>query len=446
MADIAPFRGFRYDTSDRSEKSGLHADAVLAPPYDVIDAKGRAALAAKDPRNCVQLILPEGEGDAKYDNAARILDGWIADGTLVRDEQPALYRYHQVFTSAELGGATAVRMGFVAAVRLHQFDEGVILRHELTLSGPKVDRLKLMGATGCHLSQIFALYSDPSLETDRAFARHEKATPDLDAVSDDGTRHLLWKVTDRETIGEVTRVLAARKLYIADGHHRYETMLALRDQMREAAGGELDSDSSGEFGTIFLANMDDPGLVVLPTHRLVHSLPTFDANELLKGLEAYFSIRSVDEADNATATRRLLADAAKRGPSIAMMFPESPRVHLLSLRADFHPVSVGLELPMVLRQLDVTILHAVVIEHLLGIDKAAQEAKTNLAYFKDTAAAIAQRGQGQVLFLMNPTPVEQVRQVSDAGEVMPQKSTFFFPKIASGIVFNRIDPTESVGR
>ena len=440
MAEIAPFRGVLYDFSK------VDASAVLAPPYDVIDDEGRAALAAKDPKNCVRLILPEGEGDSKYPAAARIFDEWLADGTLARDERPAIYRYHQIFTSAELGGAQVTRRGFIAAVRLHRFDEGVILRHELTLKGPKIDRLNLMKATGAHLSQIFTLYSDPAGETDRAFAPVEKEPPVLDGVTDDGTRHRLWRVTDRELIGQVARVIASRKLYIADGHHRYETMVAFRDHLREQAGGELERDSAAEFGTLFLANMDDPGLVVLPTHRLVHSLPDFDRAALLEKAAAFFSVRTIEGgAASAASVRRLLTDAGTSGPSVAAVFPGSDDAHVLTLRPDFDPATAGLELPAVLRRLDVSLLHGVVFEHILGITKEAQESKTNLRYYKDTEKALAERDQGQALFLMNPTPVHQVRAVSDAGEVMPQKSTFFYPKIASGVVFTRIDPSETIG-
>ena len=438
MAEIAPFRGILYDTSKSD------ASSVMAPPYDVIDEDMRAALIAKDPHNCTKLILPQGEGDQKYANAKSILDEWFASGVLVRDERPALYRYHQVFRSSELGGREVVRRGFIAHVRLHAFDEGVILRHELTLAGPKVDRLKLMEATGCHFSQIFTLYSDPAGETDRAFAAAERTAPCLDGTTEDGTRHLLWRVTDSEVIGTVKQQLASSNLYIADGHHRYETMLALRKQLRDAAGGSLDSDSRGEFGTMFLANMDDPGLVVLPTHRLVHGVAAFDAEHLRGQIGEFFEVAThAGIADDADECRRLLTVAGKRRPSLAMATSESNDVDILTLRGDFDPAASGLELPVVLRQLDVTLLHGVIIESMLGIDKAAQEAKTNLRYYKDTELALAERGRGQVLFLMNATPVDQVRAVSDAGEVMPQKSTFFYPKIASGVVFGRIDPTET---
>jgi uncharacterized protein (DUF1015 family) len=440
MAEIVPFRGVLYDFNR------LDASAVLAPPYDVIDAEGRAALAAKDPHNCVRLILPEGKGDARYPVAAETFAAWQRDGTLVRDQRPAVYRYHQIFTSDELGGANVTRRGFIAAVRLHRFDEGVILRHELTLKGPKVDRLKLMEASGAHFSQIFTLYSDPAGETDRAFASVEKSAPLLDGVTDDGTRHRMWRVEDREIIGQVTRVLATRKLYIADGHHRYETMLAFRDRLREKAGGSLERACAAEFGTLFLANMDDSGLVVLPTHRQVHGLPALDPADFMTRVGAFFNVRSVEGgARDAGGARRLLAEAGAAGPSFAAAFPGSDDLHLLTLRSDFDPAAAGIEIPAVLRQLDVTVLHAIIIEHILGIDRAAQEAKTNLLYLKDTRKALAGRGDGQVLLLMNPTPVHQVKAVSDASEVMPQKSTFFYPKIASGVVFNKIDPDESLG-
>ena len=282
MAEIAPFRGILYDTSR------VVASQVLAPPYDVIDEAERRELLARDPHNAVRLILPEGEGDAKYPEAARVLNAWLGDGALRRDERPALYRYHQVFTSAELGGRSVVRRGFIAAVRLHRFAERIILPHERTLAGPKADRLKLMEATGAHFSQIFTLYSDPAGETDRAFAAAEARQPAVDGTTADGTRHIVWRVDDAETLGRVARALAPRPLYIADGHHRYETMVALRDRMRERAGGALDSRSPGEFGTLFLCNMDDPGLVVLPIHRLVFGLADFQPDRFLAAIARWF--------------------------------------------------------------------------------------------------------------------------------------------------------------
>jgi uncharacterized protein (DUF1015 family) len=440
MAEIAPFRGILYDTSR------LDASRVLAPPYDVIDEDERKELFARDPHNAVRLILPEGQGDAKYPEAARVLDGWLAEGALRRDDRPALYRYHQVFTSAELGGRSVTRRGFIAAARLHRFDERVVLPHERTLSGPKADRLKLMDATSAHFSQIFTLYSDPAGETDRAFAAAEATTPAIDGTTGDGTRHLLWRVDDAEVIGRVVRALAPLQLYIADGHHRYETMLALRERMRERAGGVLAERSAAQFGTLFLCNMDDPGLVVLPIHRLIFGLADFRPDAFLTKIEPWFDAAPLTgAARNASAVRTALAEASQRRPSFVAAFPGRDPV-LLSLRAELTPEQAGVRGAPAVTSLDVSVLHGLVLEQALGIDRAAQEAQQNIEYVKDTAKALARAaaGDGQVAFLMHPTRVEQVRAVADASEFMPQKSTFFYPKIASGVVINPIRPDETL--
>jgi uncharacterized protein (DUF1015 family) len=448
MAEIAPFRGILYDTRRAP------ASAVLAPPYDVINAEGRAALAARHEHNCVRLILPEVESDGapgaaadKYEHAGALLRSWLAEGVLVRDDTPAIYRYHQVFTSAELGAAEVVRRGFIAAVRLHRFDEGIILPHERTLKGPKADRLALMKATGAHLSQIFTMYSDPDRATDRAFVEVEGTPPDLDGTTDDGTRHIVWRVTDRVTIDRIASILAPRQLYIADGHHRYETMLALREHLRARAGGALAERSTAQFGTLFLANMDDPGLVVLPTHRLIHSVVRFSVSSLLAAARHYFTVTTVlGGSRDPLALRTAVAEAAGQGTSFGAVWPGSDDAAVFTLRVDTDLAAVGVTGHRSLLGLDVTILHGLVLEKLLGIDRAAQDAQSHIEYIKDTRQALERTaaGHGQICFIMNPTPVDQVKAVSDAGEVMPQKSTFFYPKIASGVVINPVDPDETL--
>ncbi|GAB4541952.1 MAG: DUF1015 domain-containing protein [Haliangiales bacterium] len=444
MAEIAPFRGILYDPKQAP------ASDVLAPPYDVIDADERARLAAQHPKNCVRLILPEADqpsGD-KYQSAAALLDSWLEDGTLRQDQRSAIYRYHQIFTSAELGGQTVTRRGFIAAVRLHDFDEGVIMPHERTLRGPKVDRLALMDATQAHLSQIFGMYPDPAGETDRIFAEAERGRPTLEGTTADGTRHVLWSITDREIIGSLVRLMAPLRIYIADGHHRYETMLALREKLRERAGGELAKNASAQYATMFLANMDDPGLVVLPTHRLVHSLDQFAPEDLLEAASDWFDIETVaGGASDAAALRAAIAQASKDRPSFAAIWPFHDDAALFTLKPKLDLAAAGMTGPAALTNLDVSILHDLILDKLLGIDRAAQEAQTNLRYIKDTQKALNLIAdcQGQVCFIMNPTRLEQVKNVADEHQVMPQKSTFFYPKIASGVLFRRLDPDETLG-
>ncbi len=438
MAEIAPFRGILY----RTDRVG--ASDVLAPPYDVIDEDGRRRLEARHPKNCVRLILPQGEH--KYQVAAETLNAWLGDGTLFRDDQPALYRYHQVFRSAELDNREVTRRGFVAAVRLHRFDEKVILPHERTLRGPKMDRLQLMRATGAHFSQIFTLYRDPAGAIDKAFQASEEKPPMLDGVTEDETRHRLWRIDAPEVIRTVQAQLKELQLYIADGHHRYETMVTLRDEFAQKHPG-MPADAAAQFGTLFLCNMDDPGLIVLPTHRLVHSVQGFSPATLLRKAEDFFSVRDLPNvSEDARAVRSALADAGKKSPSFVATFPGNKQATLFSLRSGFDASQAGLLGSEVVNRLDVTLLHSLVLERILGIDRAAQEAQTNITYYKDTQKGLdaVARGDAQVGFFMNPTPVDQVRAVSDAGEIMPQKSTFFYPKIASGIVMRKVSATERV--
>jgi uncharacterized protein (DUF1015 family) len=437
MAEIAAFRGILYDTA----KAGPAA-RLLAPPYDVISPAERAELAALDPHNCVRLILPKdaggGDSDEKYAHAAADLRTWLEEGVLRRDERPALYRYHQTFTAE---GRTATRKGFICRIRLARFDEKVVLPHERTLSGPKADRLKLKRACRAHLSQVFGLYSDPARRTDAPFERLESEPPALEGTTTDGVAQRLWRLTDPALQAEVVRALASEKVYIADGHHRYETMLALRDELRAEAKSPR---SSVEYGTIFLANMDDPGLLVFPTHRVVHGLPAFDAEALVRRAGEFFEVEPA-AAKDAPAVRAGLAERGRRAPAFAVA--AGGRLYYLVLRQNAALDRVpALRGPAVLRTLDVTLLHALIIEEILGIDRAAQEKQTNLRYVKDTAHALAEAAAPgvQAVFLMNPTRVEQVKAVADAGEVMPQKSTFFYPKLASGLVINPIVPSEEV--
>ncbi len=441
MPEIEPFRGILYDTSR------VEASKVLAPPYDVIDADERASLEATDPHNCVRLILPQGEGDAKYAAANDTLNAWLEDGSLVRDARPAIYRYHQVFTVNALAGRTFTRRGFVAAVRLHPFSENVILPHERTLAGPKVDRLKLMEATSAHFSQIFTLYSDPSRATDDLFRGIESTEPDVNGVTEDGTRHRVWRVPDRELIGKLQRLMGQMKLYIADGHHRYETMLALRDSFRKRVGHDLSFHSTAQYGTLFCANMDDAGLVVLPTHRLVHDLPAFDFDAMREKVARWFDITVLPGAANdATKLATAIHEGSEASPTFAVIVPDSDTAWLMSLRGSANLAAEGLTGSRALLDLDVTLLHELVLERVLGIDRKAQEAKTNIHYIRDTPSALKRTaaGEGQVCFILEPTRLKQIRAVADAHEFMPQKSTYFYPKIASGVVFNRIDPNEDV--
>ncbi|HEY1959665.1 MAG TPA: DUF1015 domain-containing protein [Polyangiaceae bacterium] len=423
MAEIAPLTPLRFDAP---------LESVICPPYDVISEDERKALLARDPRNVVRLELPEGEGDAKYANAAALLAEWTKSGVLARDNEPAFYRYDQSFRSI-------TRRGFFAAVRLHPFSDRIVLPHERTLSGPKEDRLKLFRATRAQVSPGFMLYADPRgtldapLETGSVYA--EFATPD-------GIHHAVAKVTARDAIAAIVDGLRKSTLLIADGHHRYETTVAYS---QEVGGGE---DAESRFFMTFLVNGDDPNLVVYPTHRLIHSLPQFDYEALLEKAQPFFIVMRRDDEPTAET---LLEWLAKEAPT-AFVVASGKNAALLVAKKNVdlasHPTLGALH--PALRATDVAMLHSGVLEHLLGISKEAQAAKTNIRYPQDARAALAElrarKGNAQALFLMNATPVAQVRAVAEAGEVMPQKSTFFHPKVPTGIVLHTLDPSRSIPR
>jgi uncharacterized protein (DUF1015 family) len=438
MADIAPLTPLRYDLSKVGDLG-----SVVAPPYDVISAQERSALAARSPYNVVRLILPDGDGDAKYGGAAELFSRWQDEGILVRDSEPGFYRYDQSFVppGAAPGAHPLTRRGFLGLVRLVPFSDRVVLPHERTLAGPKEDRLKLFRATRANLSPGFMLYSDPRGELEGPLAAARELAS---FTTSDGVRHALAKVSDREAIRAIVEGVWRSSLLIADGHHRYETALRYS---REVTSAPSRARSEHLYFMTFLANGDDPNLVVFPTHRHVHSLPTFSFDELVRGARATFDVQELDGGLSAAAILDVLRTAGAAGPSL-IAAERGGRAALVTLKADAdltaHP-TLG-QRPAVLRKTDVTVLHAGILEHILGITPEAQVAKTNLWYPQDAAAALAElrAGRGQMLFLMNGTPVAAVRQVAESGEVMPQKSTFFYPKVMTGLAIHTLDPVRAV--
>jgi uncharacterized protein (DUF1015 family) len=438
MANISPLTPLRYDLARLVDGLG----AVVAPPYDVIDSAQRAELAARHPRNVVRLILPEGEGDSKYGHAAELLDAWRRDGTLVRDGVPAFYRYDQTFTPPD-GDQAITRRGFLALVRLSPFSEKSVLPHEKTLSGPKEDRLKLFRATRTNLSPGFMLYRDPRHALD---APLDTAEPLTDLTTADGVHHALSRVMQRDALRAIVEGVARSALLIADGHHRYETALRYSHEV-DATHPSAGPDAEHRFFMAFLANGDDPKLVVFPTHRHVHSLIHFSFDDLLARANDTFDVRPLEAGTTAEVVRSALEEAKGRGPSVAAAARDG-RVAVLTLRADVdvsrHP-TLGAR-PEVLRRTDVAVVHSAILEHILGITPEAQAAKTNIWYPQDTRTALAELrgGKGDVLFVMNATPVADVRRVAEAGEVMPQKSTFFYPKVLTGLAIHTLEPDRDV--
>jgi uncharacterized protein (DUF1015 family) len=440
MVALRPLHGLRYDLA----RTGP-ASALLAPPYDVIDGDGRAALAARSPDNCVHVILPEGDGDARYARGAAEFRR-LEQTAFVRDPSPSVYVLHQRF---EALGATHVRKGLVARIELTRFGEGPVLPHERTLAGPKLDRLQLMRACEAHVELVFGLFADPRCAWEAAVAP-ALGEPVLEAELD-GVGHTLYRVDDAAAIARVAALLADKSVYMADGHHRYETMCAFADELVARGWGD-----DARYGLVFLGNLDDPGLVVLPTHRVVHHVEPERVAAALAELPRWFDVRELPLPGAAEGVRALLAEASAVRPSLAFAVPGTGQLQLATLRADFDPAVAGLgAIAPALQRLDLVLLHELVLEAGLGIDKLAQAAKTNLAYLKSTDVALDVARSGvlpepagvtaQLVAFAHPTAVQDVVAVCDSGEVMPQKSTFFYPKIPTGLVFHDLRPASAAG-
>jgi uncharacterized protein (DUF1015 family) len=436
MADIAPLKPLRYAPELFPE--------LIAPPYDVIDAEQRKRLGARHPRNVVHIDLPEGDGDARYGRARALFEAWQADGTLRRDEAPSYWRYSQTFEPPG-GGAKLTRRGFFALVRAVPYSERAVLPHERTLTGAKQDRILLSRATRAMLSPQFMLYSDPGHALDADLDSGERFAA---FRTDDAVEHAIARITDPQALGRITSALASSQLLIADGHHRYETAVSLAQEIdREARehGRKPSLRAEHLFTFAFLANGDDPSLVVFATHRLVHSLASFDFDKLLRSAALLFDVETLSgDADQLRAA----LEASSARPTLCAVGPAG-KAALLRLKTDVeldrHPV-LGAR-PAVVRGTSVALLHDGLLEHVLGISKEAQAAKTNLKYLQDARQGMSMvaSGEGQVLFMMNPTPVAAIRAVAEAGEVMPQKSTFFYPKVPSGLLFHTLHAEREVG-
>jgi uncharacterized protein (DUF1015 family) len=436
MPRIAAFRALRFDETRLPDLA-----QVIAPPYDVISPQQRDALEAQHGRNIVRLDLPRGDGDEKYANARRMLDQWMAEGVLREDAGPAIYRYEQTFSfDTGPGPRTYTRKGFVAAIELSPFSDRIVLPHEHTLSGPKVDRFKLIKTTEAHFSQIFALYRDPRGDAEAALERATVAAPTVDVTTPDGCRHRLWVITDRGVIADVVKALAPKQVMIADGHHRYETMLAIRDALRPA--GAAPGTSQADYGPMFFARAEDPGLLVLPTHRMVHGLPDAALDDLPERCRPWFSVEAGDESDVAAIGQRLRREG-ENTVSFALRRGKQKQTTWLRLRKDADLSRLG---PPTLGCLDVSVLHGLILDPLLGIGAEAMAKQSNLSYsheLGETLEAVA-GGRAQAAFIMNATKVHQVLDACEAGFVLPQKSTYFQPKLATGLVMQKIRPAEPV--
>jgi uncharacterized protein (DUF1015 family) len=408
MAEIRPLRALHYAPGDLQD--------AVAPPYDVIDDEQRAQLAGRSPHNVVEIDLPQ--GDEPYASAAETFARWRAEGVLQQDAEPALWVLTQDYTGPD--GARRTRSGFFAAVRIEDYGPGRIRPHERTHPGPKEDRLRLTRATRANLSPIFSLYSDPEQAAWRTLQPFTQDAPWAEVTDDDGTVNRLWRVADDRAIADVAKALSTAELLIADGHHRYETArVYAREAGTEGAGWVL----------MNLVALEDPGLTIFPTHRLARGRGQAAYEELASALRRDFEVAEVPVDE--------LAPPAGDGPTeLGYLDSHFRRGFRLRLR---DVVTVPLEGP--LARLDTAVLEALLLKGPLRLTDDDISHLHGFGYARDArqAVALVTSGEYDVGFLLRPPPVEQVREIAAAGQSMPPKSTYFFPKVPTGLVFHALD-------
>lgn len=423
MADIRAFRGFRYDLGQVGSLSD-----VVAPPYDVIDAALQQKLYDASPYNAIRVELTKDEpGADKYSAAAATLKDWLSNDVLKQDTSRSLYVYEQEFTAE---GTTYTRRGFLARVRLEPFGTGRIFPHEQTLSGPKADRLKLYHATNFNLSPVFGLYPDDANEVFTRLEPQLRKSPPLVATDHLGVVNRLWVVTDSATISAVIGLMGPKPVFIADGHHRYETGLKyLEDQ--QAAGLVADDEAAPTFCLMMLVSMSDPGLIILPTHRLVSGLPNLTGNQLQAALASHFDIVGSFGHDATACWEHVEME----GSQLVLGFGSVADNQWFAAKLRDPSVMDGLapDQSLAWRGLAVSILHKLILEKLLGGTPTCQY----VHLMKEVTDAVAAKAC-QVACLVPPVGMTHVEEIAGNREKMPPKSTYFYPKLLTGMVFNSL--------
>ncbi|GJQ49281.1 hypothetical protein KsCSTR_39260 [Candidatus Kuenenia stuttgartiensis] len=436
MVIIKPFRGLRYNHDIIKDCS-----AVMTPPYDVISPAEQERYYRNHPNNMIRLDLgkefPEDtEADNRYTRASEFLEEWMKAGILKQEDAPAIYIYDQEFS---YGGKHFIRRGFIALVRLEPFDTGSIYPHEQTLPGPKADRLKLMQSCKANLSSIFALFPDEDNAADNYLHSITTTKPEIDFVDDSGVTNKLWVIREKKTIDKLIEIMKGKALFIADGHHRYETSLVYKEQKHKENGGQ-NRELPSDYVMMVCVSMNNPGLQIFPFHRVVRQIKDFNPDHVLHRLKEFFEIEYMENSGGIDAImRKLNSDSA---PHCFVMYAgQGDRYSLLRLNdkrilekvfANDHPEW---------KHLDAGILHSIVLKRILGINSDEAGLKDFIKYVKNETEAVSlvQSGAFQAAFILRPTLIEQVREIALAHKVMPPKSTYFYPKLITGVVINKIN-------
>ncbi len=438
-ARIQPFKGLCYNPAK------IAYEDVIAPPYDVISDRQKKALAARSPYNIVRLILgARDESPERYETVKTLLNNWIHEGVLRFDTQPAVYFYMQDYDLEN--GSRLTRKGFIALCKLESFASGKIAPHEMTHKKQIDDRLMLLRASQANLSPIFSLYSDPEMTINETFMEKHQDDPLLDTTDEDNVRHRFYRVTDPEALALAVQVLSEKKLLIADGHHRYATALAYRNEMRKLTGN-----SSGQapfdYVMMYFTNTHDKGLTILPSHRLLHSLENFEMPLFLEKLREFFDVTEFpfQNEEEEQKQRVKFFDALKviqgREIGFGLFLMKRSCFCLLTLKQKMRKDTILLSFSRSIRHMAIPIFNELVLKRILNLD-TDQKRQTHINIIKNNGKAIdlVHSGRFQMAFLFNPNTFKEIHDVIADNQVMPPKSTFFFPKLLSGLVIYKHAP------
>jgi uncharacterized protein (DUF1015 family) len=432
MADVRAFRAFRYDLG----RVGAFRE-VVAPPYDVIDPTLQEALYARSPHNVIRLILnkerpDDDERENRYSRAARHLREWLHEGILTQDSARSLYVYHQHF---EIEGRRHTRRGFLARVRLEPLGKGRIYAHEETLAGPRADRLRLFQATQMNLSPIFGLYPDDEGTVQGLLDQAVGRSLPLEATDHLGVVSRLWPISDQHVHSQVCALMSPRPVFLADGHHRYETGLRYLEE-RRAASEVPNDEAAPNFILMMLVSLSDPGLVILPTHRLVSGVPGLTADRLRAVLSTHFEVEAVGRGDAGAQTAWELIQA-DGGQDLLGFGTTDDSWQFARFRAPDAAARLAPDHSPAWRGLGVSILHVVLLDHLFPAALAVRPQCRYVHLLREVTQALASR-QCDLAVLVPPAAMDHVEQIAGNLEKMPPKSTYFYPKLLSGLVFNSL--------
>ena len=439
MADFIPFRGIRYNARIVEDYS-----RIVAPPYDVIAAAEQSALHGRHPFNVIRLILGQARPDDNasenvHTRAAGYFKQWLREQVLVQDAQPGFYL---TSISFDVAGERTTRHGIIGLVRLEPFEKGIVLPHERTFSKVKSERLRLMQACHANLCPIFGLYGDRDATMAQLASVAASREPEVDFVEENGMHHRLWHLTDQVLCEQISHALRGGKIYIADGHHRYETALNYREWIKARGAGFIEEHPCN-YVMMSLISMEDPGLMIRPAHRLLVDIQPSALARLDAVAPEYFDIHAVeigDSVDSAAGRVRALLGKHAQGNAVGVFAAASEQVRVMVLKPQVMRKQFGNEMHAALLDLDVCVLTRLIMMEMMGFDQHRLDDESKIAYCTDVADALTavRTRSAEMCFLLNPTRMEQVRRVAENGLIMPRKSTYFYPKEISGLVMNTL--------